>query len=284
MKAAMMGSLLAVLCMQAWAQSGPGTVKVGKETKITRGTVVKLTNGDISCYVELKDDAGKLVSESADFDVCDEARYKGKRVELNWTLAKVQAASCQGDPNCTKSETVPLIKSMKVIGPGAAPAKGKVAEAPPMQESYCAPVEKVIFACPMGKKLVSVCADPKSTPKAGMLQYRFGNPAEPVMELMWPESYLPPAKVASGTNFPLAGGGGAWMRIPKGDHAYVVYTAIGKFGPGGATATKAGLTVERKGKPIAQLKCTGKVISELGPDWFDKVGITDQNQDFDLPD
>lgn len=283
MKTTAAGLALAVFALAAGAQGTDRTIKIGNTSKIAGGTVTRLVSGDISCYVSLKSDAGKTFEESADFDLCDAKKFVGKRVELSWGMAKVQAASCQGDPNCTRSETIPLITGMKIVGPGKAQAPAPRQEDPPRQTSYCAPVEQVIFACPIGKKLVSVCADPKSTPKSGMLQYRFGNPDEPVMELMWPEAYLPPAKAATGAHFPLAGGGGAWLRIPKGDHAYVVYTAIGKFGPGGSTATKAGVVVERKGKAVARLKCSGKEISELGPDWFERMGIQDKDQDFELP-
>lgn len=278
------GGAAMLLSTSLWAQAGGATVKVGKDTKITRGTVTKLEAGDVACYVTLKDESGKTVEEKGNFEVCDDAKYKGKKVELSWTLAKLMSPDCQGDTSCTKTITVPLISAMKVAGAGAAntPAKA-AAPASSKQTSYCTPSEQVVFACQMGKKLVSVCADPKSTAKTGMLQYRFGNPAEPALELMWPESYLPPSKVASGASFPLSGGGGMWLRIPKGDHAYVVYSATGKFGPGGAVASRAGLTVERKGKPIAQLKCTSKDIGELSPQWMEKMGITDQKQDFELP-
>lgn len=64
----------------------------------------------------------------------------------------------------------------------------------------------------------------------------------------------------------------------------MVYTGIGKWGPKGETRTKSGVTVERKGKAIAQLKCNKDATSELGPDWFEKYGVTDKNQDFDFPD
>lgn len=42
--------------------------------------------------------------------------------------------------------------------------------------------------------------------------------------------------------------------------------------------------IERQGKVIATLKCTGKPISELGPGWFERMGIKASGQDFDFPD
>ena len=258
------------------------TVKVGKETKNAFGTVVETNSGDIACYIAFKDDRGEDFSESADFDFCnDQDKFVGKRYALTYKLSKVQAQSCQGDPKCTKTDTVPLIVGMKQDGK-AVPIKKA---APAGQASFCSPVEVIVFACRTGKKMVSVCAGKDSTKTAGMLQYRFGMPdsSEP-LEMMWPESNLAPSKAATGTNVPFAGGGGAWLRIAKGDHAYVVYDGIGKWGPQGQTRTKSGLTVERKGKAIAQLKCNMAATSELGPDWFEKYGVTDKNQEFDFPD
>ncbi|MBL8516560.1 MAG: hypothetical protein JNM76_06290 [Betaproteobacteria bacterium] len=278
----------------ALAQAPATTVKIGKETKNIFGTVVKMSMGDIACLVEFKDDKGNEFFESADFDLCtDPKKYTGKRVELAYKLSKVQAESCQGDPNCSKSDIVPLVVGMKVVGKPATlanpvqPAKPATSAkaTQPGQTSFCTSMEEVVFACRTGKKMVSVCADKKSTKTTGMLQYRFGTPdSRDPLELMWPENYAAPSKVAHGENVPFAGGGGAWLRIPKGDHAYVVYTGIGKWGPKGETRTKAGLTVEKNGKAIAQLKCNGEPISELGPDWFEKLGVTSAGKDFEFPD
>ncbi|MDX2220751.1 MAG: hypothetical protein SF172_17155 [Burkholderiales bacterium] len=269
----------------AVAQAHSATVKVGKETKNAFGTVVDMNTGDIACYIGFKDDKGVDFFESADFEFCENPKkYVGKRFALTYKLSKVQAASCQGDPDCKKSDIVPLIVGMKPDGKAVA-TKQPAQAAATGQTSFCTSMEQVVFACRTGKKMVSVCADKKSTKTTGMLQYRFGTPdSRDPLELMWPENYAAPAKVSHGENVPFAGGGGAWLRIPKGDHAYVVYTGIGKWGPKGETRTKAGLTVERNGKAIAQLKCTGEPISELGPDWFEKLGITSGDKDFDFPD
>lgn len=272
----------------ALAQAPAATVKVGKETKNAFGTVVDMNTGDIACYIGFKDDKGVDFFESADFEFCENPKkYVGKRFALTYKLSKVQAASCQGDPKCTKSDIVPLVVGMKPDGKAVAtkqPAQ-PAAATQAGQTSFCTGMEQVVFSCRTGKKMVSVCAARNSTKTTGMLQYRFGTPdSRDPLELMWPEGDAAPAKVAHGENVPFAGGGGAWLRIPKGDHAYVVYTGIGKWGPKGETRTKAGLTVERKGKAIAQLKCNGEPISELGPDWFEKLGITSADKDFDFPD
>ena len=47
---------------------------------------------------------------------------------------------------------------------------------------------------------------------------------------------------------------------------------------------KQGVVVERAGKMVANLKCSGKLTSLLGPDWFDKAGLESHGEDFDFPD
>ena len=77
---------------------------------------------------------------------------------------------------------------------------------------------------------------------------------------------------------------GAWLRFRNGQTAYTLYTGIGKWGPKGATQEKQGLAVERGGKLVANLKCNARPVSLLGPDWFEKVGVKDAGEDFDIPD
>jgi hypothetical protein len=152
------------------------------------------------------------------------------------------------------------------------------------QSSLCTAEETTIFACRTGNKMVSVCASKDAGPAAGSLQYRFGKPgASEPPEMTLPEQRLPPAKAATGDTLMFSGGGGAWLRFTKPPVAYTLYTGIGKWGPNGEVRDKAGIAVERQGKLIANLACSGKVTSELGPDWFGRAGITAGGQEFDLP-
>jgi hypothetical protein len=83
---------------------------------------------------------------------------------------------------------------------------------------------------------------------------------------------------------PFSGGGGSWLRFAKAPLAYTVYSGIGKWGPRGEIREKSGVVVERQGKTIAALKCAGEPTSELGPDWFARMGVRADGQDFDFPD
>lgn len=261
----------------ALAVATPATVAVGGALKPTIGTVVSLENADTACNVEFKLDDGRRVSEAADFDLCfQEPSLVGRRVALTWTTANVQAESCGGDPECSDSERIALISAARIVD-GDAVAPG--------QASFCTAGEDVVFACRMGAKLVSVCAAQGSTAATSYVQYRFGraDSVEP-LELQLPDARIVAAQAATGGNVPFAGGGAAWMRFRRGDYAYVVYSGIGRWGPQGETEERAGVVVERGGRQIAALRCDDdRAAGELGPDWFERVGLGGKGEEFELP-
>lgn len=284
MRALLRSSVVALFLAFALPAAAQDTVAVGGATKRAFGTPTALQNGDIACYVTLKDDRGATFNESADFELCaQEKSLKGKRMALTYKATRVQAASCQGDPDCKKSDTIVLIVAAKPapLASATPPAAAKAA-----QTSFCTPAETIVFSCRTSPtKLVSVCASKDAAPAKGYLQYRIGKPdSNEPLDLTLPATQIAPPQAASGDTLSFSGGGGAWLRIPaKNNVAYVVYTGIGKWGPRGQTQEKAGVAVERDGKQIANLNCAGKPISLLGPDWFTKAGIKSNGQDFDLP-
>lgn len=261
----------------AHAFANEGTITLAGETKPTTGTVVSLVNADTACQVELRDDAGETRFESADFEVCfHEPSLIGRRVALAWTEANVMAESCQGDPECGDSERIVLIASARILGdPPAAAAPS----------TFCGAEEVVVFACRTRSKQVAVCASRDATPTTGYVQYRFGKPDPAVpLELQLPADRQPAPQSATADNLPFAGGGASWMRFRRGDHAYVVYSGIGQWGPQGETEERAGIVVERAGRQIASLPCVdGRAEGELGPDWFERVGLDARGESFDLP-
>lgn len=271
--------LATIVAMTLPAQaSAQDTVKVGQETKRVFGTIVSLNAGDTACYLKLKDDRGTAFEEMARFEICEQRALLGKRVALTYVQQTVMSPDCQGDPACRKTRTVALVSAAK-------PVATTQATKAPVQASFCTSEESVVFACRSGAKMVSVCASKPAGPSRGYLQYRFGKPdsAEP-LEMILPEARLPPPKVATGENVAFSGGGGSWLRFAKAPLGYTVYSGIGKWGPKGEVREKSGGVVERQGKAIATLKCTGKAAGELGPDWFERMGIKANGQDFDFPD
>jgi len=275
--------LLLLSSLPATAQE---MVTVGGEKKRAFGTPIEFQNGDVSCGLTLKDDRGATFHESADFELCvQEKALKGKRLALTYKTARVMAASCQGNPDCKKSDTVVLIVSAKPA-PLATPAPASPTPAKSAQTSFCTPSETIVFSCRTSPtKMISVCASRDASPTKGYLQYRTGKPdSNDPLDLTLPSAQIPPPQAATGEAVPFAGGGGAWLRVATKSVGFVLFTGIGKWGPRGEIQEKAGVAIERDGKQVASLKCTGKPISLLGPDYFEKVGIKAKDQDFDFPD
>ena len=271
-------AVIAAMVLPALANA-QDTVKVGQDTKRASGTIMSMNAGDTACYLKLKDDRGAVFEEMARFEICEQRALVGKRVALTYVQQAVMSPDCQGDPACKKTRTVALVSAAKPVA---------AAQATPVtagQASFCTSEESVVFACRTGGKMMSVCAAKTAGPARGYLQYRFGKPDSPEpIEMILPESQLPPSKAATGEYVPFSGGGGSWLRFAKASLAYTVYSGIGKWGPKGEVREKSGVVVERQGKVVATLKCSSKPISELGPDWFQRMGITANGQDFDFPD
>jgi hypothetical protein len=68
------------------------------------------------------------------------------------------------------------------------------------------------------------------------------------------------------------------MVFAKPPYRYIVYSAIGK-----GWGQKSGVVVEKDGKRIANLPCTGRTTSELGPEFFERAGVRPADHDFELP-
>lgn len=163
-------------------------------------------------------------------------------------------------------------------------AAGHAAALPPAPTAapadLCQPGEDTVFSCPAGRKQIAVCATPGLGSTGGLLQYRYGRPG--ALELQYPPAANAPtdwrASVQAGSLM-FSGGGGAWLSFDRGDHRYVVYTAIGR-----GWGTKEGVVVERAGRRIAHVACTQPAQSQLGPDLASRTGIAADRRDFDLPD
>jgi hypothetical protein len=290
MRLALLASLCsAVLPLAAAAQD---TVTVGNQKKRAFGTPIKFVNGDTACHVTLKDDRGATFEELADFELCaQEKALTGKRVALTWKASRVQAASCQGDPDCKRSDTVVLIVAARPA-PLASSAPPPAASSPPppaqRQASFCTPQEAIVFSCrTTGGRMVSVCASKDAGPARGYLQLRAGKPdSSDPLDIVVPDSQLPPPRVATGAAVPFAAGGGAWLTFARNQVAYTVYTGVGKWGPGGELREKAGLALDQPGKRIGVLRCDNPKTtrSEIGPDWFAAAGVKAAGPEFDFPD
>ena len=64
--------------------------------------------GDIACYITFVDEQQIRQEGMADFSLC-ERPLVGQQVRFSYQQTRVAAASCQGDPECTDYDSVPLI-------------------------------------------------------------------------------------------------------------------------------------------------------------------------------
>jgi hypothetical protein len=249
---------------------------INGEARPVEGILREAVSGDVACDLQLENDAGDTFHASAVFELCEDPSLIGQRLKLSYTVENVLAEACQGDVDCGKSDQVVLVSAARVLSATQAAAAG--------QESLCGARESVVFACRVGPKQVSVCASEDASGVSGYLQYRFGKPdTSAPIELQLPADRPVPRLAARGESTPFSGGGGSWLRFHNGAYAYVVYSGIGRWGPGGETIERQGVQVERDGRAIATLPCSGPLHGEMGPDWFERVGVIAEGEEFHFP-
>lgn len=112
------------------------------------------------------------------------------------------------------------------------------------EEVMCYPHEEIYFSCPIGDKVMSVCASGNISPQNGYVQYRFGRPGKP--ELEYPEQSEPPTDRFLITDF--AGGSinSTHLKFKTAGYVYVIYQS----------ATN-GVYVKNNGKTVANFSCGG---------------------------
>jgi hypothetical protein len=144
-------------------------------------------------------------------------------------------------------------------------------------DTLCSKDEQTVFACTLGKNIVSVCASDDLSPTHGYVQYRFGPKNSPALSLPASTQISSRASIQARTLM-FAGGGGEYMRFLNGRYQYIVYTAIGK-----GWGTKDGVAVEKDGKSLAHLICQDVPVSKLGQDFFTQAGLAEDQAEFVLP-
>ncbi|MFN3596180.1 MAG: hypothetical protein ACK41D_02805 [Rubricoccaceae bacterium] len=89
--------------------------------------VLGLETGDRACYLSLEDANGVPFQELADFALCERDDLVGQRVRLAYEEATVPAEICQGDPECTETTRMPIVRTatpLEQAVPGAADTTG----------------------------------------------------------------------------------------------------------------------------------------------------------------
>jgi hypothetical protein len=77
------------------------------------GRVLSLQNGDLMCYVQLRDSRGRKHDLGAIFELCENNRFLRKQVKLSYRRVRVN--DCQSAEPCGKTRWATLITKMRVI-------------------------------------------------------------------------------------------------------------------------------------------------------------------------
>lgn len=279
------------LTLAAMPAIGADTVRIGGEDKPAFGRLVSATAGDVACYLEFSDAQGESFSEMATFEVCENAEPQvGLWLSLAYEVGQVMADSCEGNPDCTESESKALVSGLTAAGETHSEDENQGADAgdeesfiPTLAQSgphLCDDDDLVAFNCAIDQRVLSVCAvGSVNLPEA--LIYRYGKPGAKI------EMELPRAGASGsvyGRSEMYAGGGGIWLRFRNVDHAYVVYSAIGRFGDEGQTEERAGVAIERRGQLLNNLRCTGPNFQALTGHALEDLGMDpDAAEIFELP-
>jgi hypothetical protein len=77
------------------------------------GTILKMTNGDIMCYIDLRDVAGKKHTIGADFELCNKPKkFLNRRVQI--TYDRVKVSDCQSAEPCGKTRWETIAVRLKL--------------------------------------------------------------------------------------------------------------------------------------------------------------------------
>ena len=91
-------------------------VKIGDTMKQTRVRVTDVDKGDNGCYLTIRDEKKNELIEVGTFALCSQKPpFKGKQVQLTFSMETIQAGDCYGDPKCKRTETVPVITAVSII-------------------------------------------------------------------------------------------------------------------------------------------------------------------------
>lgn len=79
------------------------------------GTIKRIEQGDLACYVTLIDEQGKEHNISADFEICPQKdQFINKKVKLSYKILNFN--DCQSNEPCGKTKKESAIVKMEVIG------------------------------------------------------------------------------------------------------------------------------------------------------------------------
>lgn len=149
--------------------------------------------------------------------------------------------------------------------------------------TLCKAEELVVFSCPTGARTASICASKDVSKNGGYMQYRYGR--QDKVDLAYPALGAKPSDVFTAGTMMFSGGGGALLRFNRHRFSYTIFSAIGNWRRAGGKAKVGGVAIEKDGKQFANFPCRADPIGEMGPYFFDKLGLKHSYPaDFDIPD
>jgi hypothetical protein len=120
------------------------------------------------------------------------------------------------------------------------------------EKTMCYAHEEIYFSCPIGRRIVSVCASGNISPKNGYVQYRFGRPGK--SEFEFPTEPYSPLNRFSISEFSGGSVNSTHLKFKSGKYTYVIYQS----------ATN-GVYVRKNGRVIANLSCDGGIYQVISP-------------------
>lgn len=108
------------------------------------------------------------------------------------------------------------------------------ASARAQEATLCRAHEEVYFSCPVGQKIISLCASGNVSPKNGYIKYRFGAPDR--LEFEYPAGSISPDGVFSISDIYGGNLNFVHVKFKSGDYDYVVYQGF----PSGVYVRKRG--------------------------------------------
>ncbi|MFM7676591.1 MAG: hypothetical protein ACKO5F_13655 [Synechococcus sp.] len=114
-RAVPLAAALPLVAALPWMAARPGLALPSPASGPATGILRSLQNGDRACYAEVEDARGVRRNLEAAFELCERTDLIGRRVRLVRRTARVLAASCQGDPDCGRSDVVQLIVELQPL-------------------------------------------------------------------------------------------------------------------------------------------------------------------------
>ena len=71
------------------------------------GKILKMTNGDLMCYLDIKDPQGKIHNVGATFEICEQTKLLNKQVRF--TYKKMPINDCQSAEPCGKTRVETIV-------------------------------------------------------------------------------------------------------------------------------------------------------------------------------